>query len=336
MKLTKTKMANGFTKKSVGTLSLGEKLRKIREDRRISLNEVSRATKIQIKYLESLEQGEYDELPVDVYARGFLRSYGDFLGIDEAVLLKLYEKEKGIKRNLDGEKNSKIKLRKPPSISYFVLTPKKIIFSIAAILVLAGLFFIYKEIGSYASAPRLAILSPNSNDETSENFIFIEGITDKDAAVFINNQPALVNDDGKFKEKITLQSGVNSINIKAVNKFQKEADETILVRSSAAENINPNENENNPSGQEAFNDKLGMEIRVDPGPVWLSVEADDNLVFSGNMLTGAAQSFEAKDKITVSSGKGNATFVKFNGKDIGALSSEPGAVKNMVFDKNTK
>ena len=80
---------------------------------------------------------------------------------------------------------------------------KKIIFSVVAILVLAGLFFIYKEIGSYASAPRLAILNPNSNDETFENFIFVEGITDKDATVFINNQPALVNDDGKFKEKIT-------------------------------------------------------------------------------------------------------------------------------------
>jgi len=96
---------SGFTKKRVGTLTLGEKLRKLRSDRRMSLNEVSRVTKIQIVYLERLEEGMYDKLPADVYVKGFLRSYAEFLGVDEEILVKLYEKEKGIKKNLEKRKN---------------------------------------------------------------------------------------------------------------------------------------------------------------------------------------------------------------------------------------
>lgn len=332
-------MANGFTKKSIGTLTLGEKLKKIREDRRISLNEISRVTKIQIRYLECLEQGDYDQLPVDVYVKGFLRSYADFLGVDEKILLRLYEKEKGIKKNIEKDKKPKIfEKTKPINISSFVFTPKKIIISAIIILVLAGLFFIYNEIGSYANAPRLIILNPGDNSEVSDNFIFVEGITDKDVSVFINSQPVLVNDEGKFSEKITLQSGVNVINVKAVNKFQKEASENVTVRSSSSEEENNNAAANNRPGsvEAAEYDKMQMEIKVDPGPVWLSVEADGSLVFSGTMLSGGVQKFEAKDKIVVNSGKGETTFIKFNGRDIGALSSEPGAIKNVIFDRNSK
>ena len=71
---------NGFTKKNIETLTLGEKLKKLRSERRISLGDVSRNTKIQIKYLEFIEEGAYDKLPADVYAKGFLKSYAEFLG----------------------------------------------------------------------------------------------------------------------------------------------------------------------------------------------------------------------------------------------------------------
>lgn len=332
---------NGFTKKSVGTLTLGEKIRKLRNDKRISLNEVSRVTRIQIGYLESLENGEYDKLPADVYVKGFLRSYAEFLGVDDQVFIKLYEKERGIKRNLkkskDPEKKKKIE---PINISSFVFTPKKITITLSVILVFFGLVYLYREIGSFSEAPRLSIISPETNSEIDGNSIFVEGITEKDARLFINDQPILVNDDGKFRENITMQPGVNVINVKSVNKFDKEAVETITVKSKVEEKTenDGNSGENGQSENEISQNKneLQMELRVDPGPVWLSVEADDNLVFSGTMLSGATQTFRAKDKISINSGKANATFVKFNGKDIGALSQDPGAIRGIVFTRDTK
>ena len=83
-------LKNGFIKKNVGTLTLGERLNKLRSEKRITLGEVSRSTRIQIKYLEYLESGHFEKLPADVYVKGFLRSYAQYLGMDENYLIKLY------------------------------------------------------------------------------------------------------------------------------------------------------------------------------------------------------------------------------------------------------
>ena len=333
-------------------MTLGEKLKKLRSDKRMSLGEASRATKIQAGYLERLEEGSYDKLPADVYVKGFLRSYAEFLGVDEDILIKLYEKEKGIKRNLEKQKNTgspKLKME-TINISSFVFTPKKLAIAFAFLFVVSAFVYLYREIGAFASTPRLVVLSPQTNAEVDGNSISVEGLTDKDAKLFINDQPILVNDDGKFKEMLTMQSGVNIINVKSVNKFDKVATETVKVQSKIQPQVAGDSTENNTDGNSPGNgnqqnsgspdpgnkDQLQMEMRVDPGPVWISVEADDNLVFSGTMLSGSTQSFTAHDKIVVNSGKANATFLKFNGKDIGALSGDPGSVHGATFDKNTK
>jgi len=336
-------MANGFTKKSVGTLTLGEKLKKLRGDKRISLGDVSRYTKIQVAYLEYLEEGDYDSLPADVYVRGFLRSYADFLGVDERILIRLYDKEKGIKKNLDKEKISGLKEKKPIDISSFVFTPQKIIVSGVVLVVLLGLFFLYREVDSFASAPSLVILSPDNNSEVQGNSVYVKGVTEKEAALFINGQPILVGGDGRFGENLTLQAGLNNISVKSVNKFKKEAVKNIIVKSNYVDNAPADQNgtqgnpsNNNGSAENSSMQGVQIELRVDPGPVWLSVETDGNLAFSGTMLSGSVQSFKAQDKIVISSGRGNATFVKLNGQDMGTLSREAVAVREVTFTKDTK
>jgi cytoskeletal protein RodZ len=333
---------NGFTKKSVGTLTLGEKLRKLRSEKRIALSEVSRITKIQISYLEYLEGGEWDKLPVDVYVKGFLRSYADFLGVDGKILIKLYEKEKGIRKNLEESKNPQGSrpVIKPINISSFVITPQKLVLYVVIILIFSGLVYLYRELGSFADAPRLIVLSPQSDAKVESNSLAVEGMTEKDAKLFINDQPILVNDDGKFKENVTLQSGVNIINLKSVNKFGKETGKSITIQSNQEDGSSGEEGKtadakNNPDKENNL-DNVQLELRVDPGPVWLSVEADDNLVFSGTMLSGAIQSFHAQNKIVINSGRANTTYVKFNGKDIGALGQDSGAVRGATFTKDTK
>lgn len=333
---------NSFTKKKIGTLTLGERLKKFRTERRIPIQEVSRLTKIQAKYIEYLEEGYYDRLPADVYVRGFLRSYADFLGLDECVLLKIYEKEKGIKKNLENGQGKCLskKENEPIRMSAFVFSPKKITLAIFFLAIISGVIFLSREIGSFTDAPRLIVLGPQENAEVADNSTTVFGITDVDARVFVNGQPIIVNDEGKFREDITLQSGINTINIKAVNRFEKDAVKQITVKSNAQEDVlfESSSEEENKIDESDFLEKkeMQMELRVDPGPVWVLVEADGSPVFSGTMLSGAVQSFRATDKIVISSGKASVTFIKFNGKDIGALSSEPGAVRGVIFDKNTK
>jgi len=320
---------NSFVTKSVGTLTLGEKLKKIRSDRRVSLGEISRVTRIPVKYLEYLDAGNYEKLPVDVYVKGFLRSYAEYLGIDEKILIRLYEKEKGIRKNLDKDK-PKEKPRQPISVSYFAITPRLVIIILMALLLGGGLFYLYKEIGSFSDAPRLIVLSPENNSSISDNSVSIEGLTDSDAKIFINDQPIPVNDEGRFQETVTLQSGANPLNIKAINRFNKETLQVVTVQADYEPEIVP-------AGLEAAEDNrlqragVAIEISVSPDPVWLSVETDGNLVFSGTLPAGTSQSFNANEKITISSGRGNATFIKLNGRDIGALNDSPEAVRGITF-----
>src|SRR3970040_548999 len=70
---------------------LGETLQRARQARGITVEDAERATRIPRKYLEALEQENFAILPpVPVYARGFLRSYSGFLGLNPADLLPFF------------------------------------------------------------------------------------------------------------------------------------------------------------------------------------------------------------------------------------------------------
>ncbi|NPA26624.1 MAG: DUF4115 domain-containing protein [Chloroflexi bacterium] len=71
---------------------IGERLRAAREARGWSLLHVAHQTRIKPVYLEALEKGDWDALPSLAQARGFLRLYASFLGLDPGELLHLLDR----------------------------------------------------------------------------------------------------------------------------------------------------------------------------------------------------------------------------------------------------
>lgn len=61
----------------------GDRLRREREMRGITLDEITESTKIARRHLEALEREQFDQLPGGVFNKGFVRAYARFLGIDE-------------------------------------------------------------------------------------------------------------------------------------------------------------------------------------------------------------------------------------------------------------
>lgn len=61
--------------------------------RGVSLEEISSATRISTRFLEALESEQWDRLPGGVFNRGFIRSVARFLGLDEDVLVAIYDLE---------------------------------------------------------------------------------------------------------------------------------------------------------------------------------------------------------------------------------------------------
>lgn len=68
--------------------SIGEKLKKQREEMDISLKEAENATSIRSNHLQAIEEGEIHKIPSPVYAQGFFKQYAAYLGLDGEQILK--------------------------------------------------------------------------------------------------------------------------------------------------------------------------------------------------------------------------------------------------------
>lgn len=74
---------------------LGLYLREAREARGVSLAQAATETRILQRYLVALEDGAYQHLPGDVYARGFIRNYAQYLQLPAEEMIELYRGERG-------------------------------------------------------------------------------------------------------------------------------------------------------------------------------------------------------------------------------------------------
>ena len=72
---------------------IGEQLRKAREAKGLSISDIEEATKIQSRYLEAIENNDFDKLPGDFYVRAFIRQYAQIVGLDGKELLSQYQGE---------------------------------------------------------------------------------------------------------------------------------------------------------------------------------------------------------------------------------------------------
>jgi cytoskeletal protein RodZ len=68
-------------------ISLGETLRKAREEKGVGINDVARDTNIAQRYLAALEAEDFAQFPAEAYALGFLKNYCEYLGLDAEKLI---------------------------------------------------------------------------------------------------------------------------------------------------------------------------------------------------------------------------------------------------------
>lgn len=99
--------------------TVGRTLKRSREERNLSLDEAARATKIKKEFLLAIEDDKLETLPGPVFARGFVRSYAEYLSLDaQAVLAR-------VSRTLEGADAQHLvpgAAKKAPVVSWTVLT----------------------------------------------------------------------------------------------------------------------------------------------------------------------------------------------------------------------
>jgi len=151
----------------MSTAPFGDQLKREREMRGVSLEEISAATRISTRFLEALENDQWDLLPGGVFNRGFIRSVAGFLGLNEDNLVAEYDLE--TKHRIDAgvvpDSPMEMRRRYGPAILALVLL----------IAIIAGAWLGYKYFGpqlfahlrAWRSVPAAADRSPVTAPETA-------------------------------------------------------------------------------------------------------------------------------------------------------------------------
>jgi cytoskeletal protein RodZ len=97
--------------------SLGEKLKTARNEKELSLDQISRETNISIRYLEALEAENFAVFPGEPYVVGFIKNYGTYLELDIQKLISLYKALRIQEQPIPVEQL----LKSPPKLPKFII-----------------------------------------------------------------------------------------------------------------------------------------------------------------------------------------------------------------------
>jgi cytoskeletal protein RodZ len=132
--------------------AFGENLRREREMRGVSLEEIASATKISLRFLEAIEREDFSKLPGGIFSRSFIRSYARYLGLDEERVIAEYQlaahpqADFDLHRMATGKSESERRTTRTPLVAM-----------LAAAILLAGGYVLYR----YAPrAPEVPVVPP--------------------------------------------------------------------------------------------------------------------------------------------------------------------------------
>lgn len=195
-------------------LKAGIRLKEVRLEKELSLEDVSENTKIKTIFLEYIEKGEYDKLPSVSYAQGFVRNYAKFLNLSEKEILAIFRRE------FDEDKVYRVLPKGFESKDEFPIKGFKIrqtLFVAISIFAIFILYILFQYRYAFLNPPLEIFLPKESNVKTSE--IIVAGRTDPNSTVYVNKNVVTVASNGKFNKTLSVFPGNFVIDVKVINKF---------------------------------------------------------------------------------------------------------------------
>ena len=273
---------------------LGRLLREARTARELNMADVELVTRIRQKYLEALESGDFASLPRGAVARGFLRTYATFLGLDADEMLRRYGKESGDagdevaiaepgKPRLVDYRPLEVTLSEPtPGSSWWpwVVAALVVIAAGAVIWWLVSRSELSRFFASFGPAPVAALMATPT--ETATAWV-----------VTATPQPAL--------ELVQPTSTSNLLPLP-----------TPTVQATVTPTPRPTET------PEVIAQVIDMQKRITQR-AWVRVTVDGEVVQEGTLESGAVKEYQAAQSISIRTGNGGGVSLTLNGEDLGPM-----------------
>ena len=285
--------------------NFGSYIKHERELRGVPLEEISRITKIHIRFLEALEDNRFDELPGEVFIKGYIRSYANIIGSDVDEMLNSYEESIG----------NKLIEKGPNSQSKSTNTAKKYIgFVIAGLSILALLFFT-KFIILDKNNPIAKIVKPSSlilgaapKKETLPKIA--ENSSNKELAENSLPHPEV----SVTKKTLVVENGLDTIKPKP--ELQKQKNSLVVKEGETPGNMEK---------------PLKLTIKVKNNS-WFNITIDD---FRGEdfiLSAGEEKSYWGNEIFRLTIGNKQGTHLILNGKSLVVPESEGNVVKDIIIN----
>lgn len=199
--------------------TVGQILLETRNSRRIELSDVARVTRIRPQFLEVIEADDYSKLPSGAVARGFIKNYSDYLGLNPDNVLAVF------RRDFVEDPRGQIVPRGmvAPAERLGFWTPRTTVWAVVSTVLTIFLGYLVFQYHILTGPPELVLTEPKDKVSTSQESILVVGHTDPEASLMVNEQQVVLDKGGKFSFRISLTPGDNHIKITAVAKSGKQA-----------------------------------------------------------------------------------------------------------------
>ncbi|KKR56181.1 MAG: hypothetical protein UU51_C0001G0013 [Microgenomates group bacterium GW2011_GWC1_41_20] len=197
-----------------------------RKEKKYSYGELEEITKIKSSFLTAIEKEDWQSLPSFPTVLGFIKSISSALDIDEKMTIAVLRRDYPPK---------KLNINPKPDISSKPAWNPKLTFILGivsvAVVILGYLTFQYIK---FTLPPKVDLVSPTEGQVVNGNSVLVFGSTDMDVKITVDNQPVLVDEEGKFSTDIEISSEATEVVIKAISRSGKE---TTIVRKISIQQI---------------------------------------------------------------------------------------------------
>lgn len=193
--------------------TIGQIIGGARKDKNYSFQRLEEITKIKVSFIEAIENERWQDLPSFPTVLGFVKSISSALNLDEKMAAAVLKRDYPPK---------KLSINPKPDISDKPAWNPKLTFVLgisAVVLVILGyLGFQYKK---FVSPPQISLESPVSDQIVKGNSVLVFGTTDPDVKITVDNQPVIVDENGKFSESIGISPDTKEIVVVAQSRSGK-------------------------------------------------------------------------------------------------------------------
>ena len=299
----------------------GSYLKSERELRGVTLDELHSKTKIPVRYLEALEKNQFDELPEEVFIRGYIRSVSNVIGAQEDEVLSTYMDMHKIPCLTDTSDQSTSNIKHLKFDTQFIF-----LLSIAVLILLGTMFGINILIQNFnkdATESTIEEFSKTQKEIKEESPLNLPAVNSKtnniSTALTIHKSPFKTLRSGP---KIPIEESSNTLATKPLSDFEnlsstvnsENSDKKIIPRGPS----NISGKQNTVSASSSANEKifpLKLSIKV-KGDIWFNIRVDDSPVESFVVSKGSDKIFYGNKEYLLNVGNKNLIELTLNGKSI--------------------